>query len=200
MTTTTPALRIADATDIDPVADLIADAFDHLRVIHYLVPDAARRKRVAREWYRLYVEHAINGAGQVVTTADQTAAAVWFDRTGPVTEPADYTKRLADLAEDNVGRFVHLDTQMDAHHPSDPHWHLLFLAVRPDRWSQGLGTALMNHTQARLDEQGIAAYLEATGEQNRRLYRRHDYIDMAPPTIPVSPGIGLYRMWRPATR
>lgn len=124
---------------------------------------------------------------------------MWLDRTGEPSEPDDYAKRLADLAGDHLGRFEHLDAQMDAHHPGDAHWHLLFLAVRPDRWSQGLGSSLLDHTHAHLDALGIPAYLEATGEQNRRLYRRHGYTDMSPPAIPIAPGIGLYRMWRPAT-
>jgi ribosomal protein S18 acetylase RimI-like enzyme len=196
-TSTTPALRTADDSDIDAVADLIADAFDHLDVIHYLVPDPDRRRPVTRQWYRLHIEHAIGGAGQVVMAEDGSAAAVWFDRTGEATEPDDYAKQLADLAGEHLGRFEHLDRQMDAHHPSDPHWHLLFLAVHPDRWNQGLGSALMDHTHARLDGEGIPAYLEATSEQNRRLYRRHGYTDMSPPTLAVSDGTALYRMWRP---
>jgi ribosomal protein S18 acetylase RimI-like enzyme len=197
-TSTTPALRIAGPRDIDTVADLVADAFDHLDVIHFLVPDPAQRATVSRDWYRLYVEHAIGGAGQVVMTEDGSAAAVWFDRTGEATEPDDYAKRLAELAGEHLERFEHLDRQMDANHPHDPHWHLLFLAVHPDRWSQGLGSTLMNYTHARLDADGTAAYLEATSEQNRRLYHRHRYTDMNPPTIAVSDTTGLYRMWRPA--
>ncbi|GAA2617132.1 hypothetical protein [Paractinoplanes durhamensis] len=58
----------------------------------------------------------------------------------------------------------------------------------------------MAHTHARLDADGIPAYLEATGVDNRRLYRRHHYTDMSPPTIGVADGISLYRMWRPARR
>ena len=130
-------------------------------------------------------------------TEDRAAAAVWFDRTGAASEPEGYEKRLADLAGEHLGQFQHLDRQMEANHPTDPHWHLLFLAVHPDRWSQGLGSALMDHTHARLDAEGIPAYLEATGEQNRRLYRRHCYADMNPSTIAVSDAASLYRMWRP---
>jgi ribosomal protein S18 acetylase RimI-like enzyme len=202
MTTTSrstgPALRVAGAGDIDPVADLIADAFDDLDVIHHLVPDPNQRRPVSRGWYRLYVEHAISGAGQVVVTAGYQAAAVWFDRTREASDPDDYEKRLADLTGEHLGRFQHLERQMDGYHPSDPHWYLLFLATHPDRWSQGYGSALMNHTHARLDAYGTAAYLEATGVRNRDLYRRHGYTDMNPATITVSDGIGLYRMWRPA--
>lgn len=193
-----PALRIASAADIDRVADLVTDAFDHLEVIHFLVPDPQRRRPVVRDWYRLWVEHAIGGAGQVVMTEAGDAAAVWFDRTGESGEPDGYTKRLTELAGPNLDRFEHLDTQMDAHHPGEPHWHLLFLAVHPDRQNRGLGSGLMDETHTRLDAQGTAAYLEATGENNRRLYRRHGYVDMTPAAIPVAPGIRLFRMWRPA--
>jgi GNAT superfamily N-acetyltransferase len=196
-TDTTPTLRLAGPDDVSTVADIVTDAFDHLKVIHYLVPDPGRRKTIARDWYRLSIAHAINGAGQVVVTADAGAAAVWFDRTGQSSEPEGYEKHLAELAGEYLPRFQHLDLQMEAHHPTDPHWHLLFLAVRPDRWSQGLGSRLMDHTHSRLDADGIPAYLEATGLQNRRLYQRHGYQDMSPPTIAVTGDTVLYRMWRP---
>ncbi|MFI7543812.1 GNAT family N-acetyltransferase [Actinoplanes sp. NPDC049599] len=194
----TPALRVAGPDDIDTVADIVTDAFDHLKVIHYLVPDVSRRRRLARDWYRLHIAHAISGAGQVVVTSDADAAAIWFDRTGEASEPDGYDKHLAELAAEYLPRFQHLDLQMEAHHPTDAHWHLLFLAVRPDRWNHGLGSRLMNHTHARLDADGIPAYLEATGLQNRALYRRHGYTDMNPPTIAVTDDTVLYRMWRPA--
>lgn len=197
-TSTSPALRIAGPGDIDQVADLITDAFDHLAVIDFLVRDPGRRRPVVRAWYRLWTEHAIRGAGQVVITADGDAAAVWFDRTGPASEPADYPTRLAELAGVDRGRFEHLEQQMDTQHPAEPHWHLLFLAVRPDQWNHGLGSALMNYTHTRLDDQSLPAYLEATGIENRRLYERHGYTDMNPPAITVTDDIGLYRMWRPA--
>ncbi|WP_229070840.1 GNAT family N-acetyltransferase [Actinoplanes sp. DH11] len=192
------ALRLAGPGDVDTVADIVAEAFLQLAVIAYLVPDPARRRTVSRDWYRLFIEHAIDGAGQVVMTEDATAAAIWFDRTGDVTEPHDYAKRLAELAGDDLPRFQHLDHQMDTHHPGHRHWHLLFLAVRPENWRHGLGSALMEHTHRQLDADGIAAYLEATNEENRLLYQSHSYSTMSPATIPVTPGTVLHRMWRPA--
>lgn len=192
------SLRLAGPGDIDTVADIVAASFLHMPIISYLVPDADRRRLVSRAWYRLFIAHAIGGAGKVVMNEDATAVAVWFDRTGEVTEPENYTKHLADIAGDDLPRFEDLDKQMDAYHPHEPHWHLLFLAVHPDHWGQGLGSALMDHTHGQLDEAGIDAYLEATSEENRRLYHRHGYSDMNPPTLSVSDGTDLFRMWRQA--
>ena len=200
VTSTYPPLRVAGEEDIDGIADLIGHAFVHMPIIRFLVPDESRRLQVSRDWYRLYIAHAIGGAGQVVTTEDSSAAAVWFDRTSEASEPEDYQKRLADIAGEDLPRFEELDREMETHHPSEPHWHLLFLAVRPDRWSQGLGSALMEHTHTRLDAEGTAGYLEATSKQNRRLYQRHRYQDMNPATLTVSDGTALFRMWRPASR
>jgi hypothetical protein len=56
----------------------------------------------------------------------------------------------------------------------------------------------MNHTHQQFAADGIAAYLEATGDENRKLYLRHGYTDMTPATIPVCDDTILYRMWRPA--
>jgi GNAT superfamily N-acetyltransferase len=197
MTSTVPRVRTAGLNDIDTVAGIVADSFVHMPIISYLVPDARRRHQVSRDWYRLYIEHAISGAGHVDMTGDGAAAAVWFDRTKIFTEPDAYAERLAELAGDDLPQFEHLDALMDTNHPSQPHQHLLFLAVLPDRWGQGLGSRLMDYTHRHLDAGGVPAYLEATSEENARLYRRHGYTDMAPPTIPVTGDTVLYRMWRP---
>ncbi|MEV6299858.1 GNAT family N-acetyltransferase [Actinoplanes sp. NPDC051861] len=193
-TNVAPSLRVAGPDDVDEVANIVADAFLNLDVIRFLVPDLARRWPVSRAWYELWIAHAISDAGQVVMT--EGAAAVWFDRTTAATEPHDYARRLAELAGPDLPQFQHLDAQMDKAHPTDPHRHLLFLAVLPDRQNHGLGSLLLQHTHAQLDDAGVAAYLEATGEDNRRLYARHGYTDMDPPTIAASGDIVLHRMWR----
>lgn len=196
-TSTIPSLRVAGPGDIDTVAEIVADSFLHLEAIRFLVADPDRRRQVTRAWYRLHIAHAIEGAGQVVMTEDASAAAVWFDRTGEVSEPQDYAKRLAEIAGEDLPQFQELDAQMEAQHPTEAHWHLLFLAVRPQRWNQGLGSRLMDYTHTRLDAEGVPGYLEATSVQNRRLYRRHGYTDMNPPVITLSDATILYRMWRP---
>jgi hypothetical protein len=56
----------------------------------------------------------------------------------------------------------------------------------------------MDHTHARLDAEGLPAYLEATNPANQRVYRRHGYMDMNPFAILLAEGIPFYRMWRPA--
>lgn len=197
MTDTHTIRAAAGDADVAHAADLIARAFDHLAANHYLVADPPRRLPVMREFFRLLTDHAARGAGEVWLT--DGGVAVWFDRTTEPAEPENYEQRLAEATGEHLPRFQELDTLFEAHHPSEPHWHLAFLAVEPERWGHGVGSALMEHTHARLDEQGVAAYLEATNPDNQRVYHRHGYTDMEPSLIHLGDGTAFYRMWRPAT-
>jgi ribosomal protein S18 acetylase RimI-like enzyme len=185
----------ADDADVAHAADVIARSFDHLGANRYLVPDDNWRVPIMRKFFGLLTEHAARGAGEVMLT--EGAVAVWFDRTSALSEPEGFPQRLAEAVGDHLERFDELDKLLGAHHPSQPHWHLAFLAVEPGLWGQGRGSALMRHTHARLDQQGTPAYLEASNPDSQRVYRRHGYTEMSPFAIRLADGTPFYRMWRP---
>ncbi len=56
----------------------------------------------------------------------------------------------------------------------------------------------MKRTHDELDRGGVPAYLEATNENNVRLYRRHGYVDMDPFEMLLPDGTPFFRMWRAA--
>lgn len=187
----------SDDRDVACAADLIARSFDHLAANRYLVPNRQLRLPIMREYFHLLTAHAADGGGEVLLT--DGAVAVWFNRTSEPAELADYDMRLAESTGVYLHRFQELDRLLEKNHPTEPHWHLAFLAVQPELWGHGRGSALMKHTHTRLDRQGIGAYLEATNANNRRLYKRHGYLDIEPSVIHLSDGTPFYRMCRPAT-
>jgi ribosomal protein S18 acetylase RimI-like enzyme len=83
---------------------------------------------------------------------------------------------------------------LDEHHPVDDHRFLWFLGVTPQRQGQGLGSSLLASTLERCDREGVAAYLDATSEHNRRLYERHGFTVVAERSVDGSPP--LWAMWR----
>lgn len=197
MTTRHPGLTIrrATAADARQVAALIGEAFYPLAVARWLVPDAVRRADILPGNFRIFVDHALAN-GEVHIIGELDAAAVWFPRDGgPLPEPVAYPQRVAAACGEATWRFQKLDELFDAHHPAEPHHHLAFLAVRPIRQRQGLGSALLDHYHARLDAAGVAAYLEATSEGARDLYLRHGYQAREPFHLPN--GTPMWPMWRP---
>jgi len=151
------------------------------------------------DFFTLLTEHAHKyGRVDVIDRAGGglVATAVWFDRSKDMPEPEHYDHRLKSLAGQYLERFQALDELFDKHHPAEAHWHLAFLAVHPDEQEHGLGSRLMRRTHDELDQAGVPAYLEATNENNVRLYRRHGYTDMLPFEILLPDGTPFFRMWR----
>ena len=194
------AIRAARAAEIPALGELIAVSFNHLDANAYLVPPLADRVRVMAGFFTLLTEHAAEyGRVDVVDGPDgPVATAVWFDLTRDAPDPPDYENRLAALSGAYRPNFDALDDLFAKHHPETPHWHLAFLAVRPDAQHRGLGSALMHRTHEELDARGVPTYLEATNSDNVRLYRRHGFADMDPFDILLPDGTPFYRMWRDA--
>jgi ribosomal protein S18 acetylase RimI-like enzyme len=191
-------IRSARAEEVPAVGELIAVAFDDLAANAYLVPPPADRVPVMAGFFALLTEVAAeHGRIDVVDGPSGLAGtAVWFDYTAEMPEPAGYDPRLAALAGPYRAHFDALDHLFAAHHPHPAHWHLAFLAVHPASQRAGLGGALMRRTHHDLDRSGVPAYLEATNEDNIRLYRRHGYADMVPFEINLPDGAPFFRMWR----
>ncbi len=69
--------------------------------------------------------------------------------------------------------------QMDEHHPTTDHWYLPLTGVDPSAQGRRLGSNLLKHVLSICDDQGLPAYLEATGPRNRNLYAHHGFNDVA---------------------
>ncbi len=88
-----------------------------------------------------------------------------------------------------------VDAAMSRKHPAEPHFYLFAIAARPEAQGKGLGGALMREALARIDREGMPAYLENSKERNLGFYRHFGFevreqikaADDAPP---------LWAMWR----
>lgn len=189
---TATILRLGE-DEIAGVADLIAEAFAHLPVTSWLVPDPHARRRVLRDNFAILVDHAAK-YGQIHTTEDRSAVALWFLCDIHLPPPADYDRRIDHACGPYADRFRQLDHLFDKHHRAQPHHHLTFLAVHPDRQCQGLGTALLHHHHDHLDRLAMPAYLEASSSASRDLYTRHGYRAAEPFATPD--GSRFWPMWR----
>ena len=172
----------AGQADIEVLSQVIADAFFPLAPCQWLIPDQAARREILPGYFRMHVKHAM-ADGLVHTTPARDAAALWIP-TGPqLPGPPDrYHEHLAQITGPWAERFAVFDAELDDHHLTGlEHHHLAILAVRPDRQGQGTGTALLDAHHDVLDQEGIAAYLEASDQRTRRIYLRHGYVDYSAP-------------------
>ncbi|QGQ17973.1 GNAT family N-acetyltransferase [Cellulomonas sp. JZ18] len=83
---------------------------------------------------------------------------------------------------------------LDAHRPRRPHWYLQEIGVRASARGLGVGGALVAARLAAVDGQDAPAFLESSTPRNRRLYRRHGFVETAP--VRGLPGAAPTGMWR----
>ncbi|GII31558.1 GNAT family N-acetyltransferase [Planotetraspora mira] len=184
-------------TDAEAVGAVIGTSFHDLEVSAWLVPPDDDRRRVLPPFFTMLTEHALT-YGEVYATADMAAVAVWFHNdVAPPPDIPDEAERVAAFAGRHASRLAQLDEEMAKHHPHDPHHYLSLLAVLPERQGQGLGSRLLAEHHARLDEAGVAAYLEASNARSRELYLRHGYRDLETTPMILPDGPPMFPMWRP---
>jgi GNAT superfamily N-acetyltransferase len=205
------AVRVtrADPAEAGHLSAIVAAAFADLAPSRWLVPDAAARREVFPEYFRLYVDQAFAN-GTVYTNADRTAAALWITRVGKA-EPvaaeaaaeaaAEYDARLAAIAGPFVDRFREFDLILNRRHPTGTAYdHLAVLAVHPDAQRGGIGGALLAEHHRALDSARTPAYLEAGDAGTRTIYLRHGYKDLGSPISLAPEGPLMYPMWRTPAR
>ncbi|MFI9644631.1 GNAT family N-acetyltransferase [Micromonospora sp. NPDC051925] len=181
----TARIRAARWTDKDKVAALIADALLPDPLAAWLVSEATRRRRVLTDVAAIWVEHAMF-YGDTYVTDDLNATAVGFHRYRSIPPPANYRHRLADAAGPHADRFNQLDTLLSEPRPTEPHYHLAFLAVHPDAQGAGLATAMLTHLRSRLDRIDLPSWTDTTTNA-QNLYTRHGYTPRTAITLPDGP-------------
>ncbi len=85
--------------------------------------------------------------------------------------------------------------EVDALHPTEPHWYLATLGTAPEHQHRGLGSALLRAQLRRVDEAGEPAYLESSKERNVPLYSRFGF-EVVDEFHSRAGGPTIWRMWR----
>jgi ribosomal protein S18 acetylase RimI-like enzyme len=170
----TPRIRSAGPDDREAVIGVITLAFAADPMARWATPDPARYLATMAA-----ITEAFGGNGfahgSVYVDEAGGGAAMWLP---PGVEPDG--ERLAALIGENAPRDREEDLgavmdEMGRFHPHEPHWYLPLIGVDPALQGRGIGGALMAHALARVDADGLPAYLESSNPRNITLYRRHSF-------------------------
>ncbi|HXK25629.1 MAG TPA: N-acetyltransferase [Myxococcota bacterium] len=167
-------VRAARAGELDRAVDTIALAFAADPFMRWVFPEASDFLEHFRAVLREFGRHAI-AHGSVYVAGDFAGAAIWL---APGVHPDDAV--LGEVIEKGIrGQrqkdFLAVFEQMGTSHPDETHWYLPMIGVDPSRQSCGVGSALMQHALARVDRDGVHAYLESSNPANISLYERQGF-------------------------
>ena len=182
--------------DLPMLVETLVAAFVDDPVMTWCVPDAQRRPQILGALFEIAVDVNQPYGELYVTDPLPVAGAVWVPSgSQPTGEDAVqlYTWYV-EAAEEYADRVVAILERMDECHPQEPHDYLFLLGTRPEWQSRGLGSALLREVLEHCDREGRPAYLEASSEGNRRLYRRHGFEMTGEIRFPDGPS--MWPMWR----
>lgn len=156
------------------VAAVQTAAFIKDPLVRYIYPDIDTYLRHGPALFDAYGGDAVD-QGTAFHTEGISGSALWF---APGRHGDD--ERIGRLIEETVAPerkalTYELFAQMEANHPTDPHWFLPLIGVDPHHQGMGLGGALLADMTARLDAEGLPAHLDCSNVLNIPLYERHGF-------------------------
>jgi len=190
---------MVNEADTAALVELLAQAFYDDPFAVWIEPDDDRRLDSLRSQFGALCEVVFARRRVIDTVPGPKAQAVWAppgsweltDEEGP-----NVGARLAEALGDSIERVGGALEEIGARHPSQPHWYLELLATDPALRGHGLGGGLLQAGCARVDADGVGAYLWTANERNVGLYQRHGF--EVSWTDRVMGGPQLWGMWRSA--
>lgn len=196
MTFPETVIRRAAVKDIDALSEVVADTLMAQPTAAWLVPDVAKRSGVLRRYARLVLTRGFD-EGQVDTTHNHAAVAVWYSRMEPPVPAASWVYDLKRILGPHAPRFALLHAYVDAVLPHTPHHYLAHIAARPAQ--SGAARAVLAGYHRRLDAEGLPAYAEVSGTRPRESVVARLGYEPRSPVLLEPGGPALWRMWRPAS-
>jgi GNAT superfamily N-acetyltransferase len=172
-----PDVRPAAQRDVPRIAATLTIALADSRWTRWALPDDGRMQRLTR-LHELDAGHRGVATGTAWVTDDVTAVAVWeppAGAPGTVALPADVRaaldRELPYLAADRATAVRETAALVESARPSEPHWWLLHLGVRPTSRRRGLAAAVLAPVLVRCDSEGVPAAAAVTSWANVRFLR-----------------------------
>lgn len=192
--------RRATASDLPALTETMALAFNADPVWGWAFPDPERRLDQHRAVWGQLLEAGLE-RDSVWMLDGAAAAALWVPPGEPELTPEREERveaMVAELTGEWAGRALDSMARFGAAHPDgEPHHYLSLLATHPDHRGKGLGMALLAENLARIDAEGLPAYLESTNPANDARYEGVGFRRMGSFELGED-GPDVTQMWRPA--
>ncbi len=170
--------RSATWADLTAVTETVSLAFHDDPTWSWAFPDESRRQEQYLVFWRFMVAGALRYPWVLMTDACE-AVSVWIPPGGTEIAEEDGVRirpLLDRLVGPRAGEVMELFDLFEAAHPQgEPHFYLSLLGTHPLHTGRGIGMALLAESLARIDREGMPAYLESSNPANNHRYQRQGF-------------------------
>jgi GNAT superfamily N-acetyltransferase len=192
------AVRDVTVTDIDRLADVFGRAFADDPVWLWMFGGHPERMTGL---FALLLRHAHvpNGVSELAEDAHGIQAGALWDPPGrwkiSLAAQMRQTPRLVRVLGRRTLPVLHGLSELEAAHPTLPHWYLAILGTDPPSQGRGLGSDLLRSRLSRCDDRRLPAYLESSKESNIPFYEHFGFRVTGEMRMPRG-GPVVWPMWR----
>ncbi len=171
---------MVEATNRDKelVVEILARSFDDNKSVNYLIPQDAKRMQRIKELIAYSFEMCRLWGKVVISENRKSCALVIF----PDRKRASVRSLLLmgglilkSIGLRNIGKALGRESQVHAHHPAMPIYHLWFLGVLPEHQGKGYGSQLLDELLADAHGMNRPVYLETSTQRNIPWYGKHGF-------------------------
>ena len=190
--------------EVPSAARVMANAFANTPRFRFLLPNDAQRKAKLRWYWGAVIRAGLHSSGVIQVAREEPnglppGVAIW--------EPSGHSKHSAftllrsgfwaapiRLGVSACLRRRSLSSVLATLVPPGHCWYLDAIGVDPSQQRSGLGTALLRWMLARVDSDGLPAFLDTSAPDNLGYYERFGFEVTVEATLPN--GISLWGMTR----
>lgn len=177
---------------IEHAAEILVRAFRDYPLLQDSFSDELQRRRVAPYFFRFSLYYGIKYGETYATTPNLEGVAVWIPSENfPVTfwraVRSVPLSVILGFGREGGGRMKYLGEYIDVMHKRlapFKHWFLQTIGVDPEFQGKGYAGKLLRPMLSRIDEEGLACYLETLDERNVLLYEHFGFRVVEKATIP----------------
>ena len=177
---------------IRAAAEVLSRAFRDYPLLQYSFADESKRERIARYFFRLNLHYGIRYGEAYAASPNLEGVAVWIPSDS---HPVTFWRLIRSVPLSVIfgfgryggGRMKHPGEHMDAVQTRlapFKHWFLQTIGVDPQFQGKGYAGKLLRPMLSRIDEEGLACYLETLDERNVLLYEHFGFRVVEKSTIP----------------
>ena len=171
---------LTPASDPRTTANILTKAFLFDPFFSWLFPGKSHESNLHQWWYFL-TRHASKNPEWVLSVDEgNSTSSIW---TKPILdldesdnsdddEQDAFVNLMHELVGDRISQVLEAFAEVNANHPSQPHWYLQAVGTVPEMQGKGRAAKLLQPILEICDGEETGAYLESTNPRNLSFYYR----------------------------
>ena len=171
---------LTPASDPRTTANILTKAFLFDPFFSWLFPGKSHESNLHQWWYFLTRHASKSPEWALSVDEDNSTSSIWTKPILDLNESDNsdddgqdaFVNLMHELVGDRISQVLEAFAEVNANHPSQPHWYLQAVGTVPEMQGKGRAAKLLQPILEICDKEETGAYLESTNPRNLSFYYR----------------------------